>query len=101
MHDKLPENVSVTPTSVDFHAVQAQFSFLQGKVLTIIEASIPSGTQLEAVKGLIKGAFRDQTDYIARLCFPELPMYSQSELESQGIDVEKVAQEAELLQETE
>jgi hypothetical protein len=93
MLSEIPENVNVTPTSVDFHAVQAQFSFLQGKVLTIIEASLPEGKQLEAVKGLIKGAFRDQTDYVARICFPELPMFSQSELESQGIDLEKVVVE--------
>jgi hypothetical protein len=74
--------------------VRSQFSFLQGKVLTIIEASIPQGTQLEAVKGLIKGAFRDQVDYVARLSYPNLPMFTKSEIESMGADLDEIEEEA-------
>lgn len=85
--------------SLNFMEIQTQVSFLQGKILTIIEASLPEGKQLEAVKGLTKGAFRDQIDYIGRLCFSELPMFSQSELESQGIDLEKIVRESELIEE--
>lgn len=84
---------------LSFSAIRSQMGFLQGKVLTIVEASYPPGTQLEAVKGLIKGAFRDQTDYIARLCFTELPMFSQSEIESMGGDLDEIVEEAELVEE--
>lgn len=93
------EDIKTGEKELSFHAIQSQIAFLQGKVLTIIEASYPEGTQLEAVKGLVKGAFRDQTDYIARLCYTELPMFSQSEIESMGEDLEKLVAEAELVEE--
>lgn len=78
---------------LSFDAIHSQLGFLQGKVLTVVDASYPDGRQLEAVKGLIKNAFRDQKDWIARLCFKDFPIYSKSEMESQGVDIEEVAKE--------
>lgn len=50
----------------DIEAVGAQMSFLQGEVLTIVEAAI-SGPQLNAVKDLVKRAFRDRQRYMREL----------------------------------
>ncbi len=50
----------------DMEGIGAQLSFLQGEVLTITEAAI-TGPQLEAVKGLIKGAFRGRINYMRSL----------------------------------
>lgn len=99
MTSKKTSDEATEQKPLEFPAIQTQVSFLQGKVLTIVEAALPEGRQLEAVKGLIKGAFRDQLDYIARICFTDLPMFSQSELESQGVDLEKVISESEELTE--
>jgi hypothetical protein len=45
-------------------AVGAQFGFLQGEVLTIIEAAL-TGPQLQAVKDLVKKSFRDRQRHMA------------------------------------
>jgi hypothetical protein len=47
-------------TKWDIEAVAAQLSFLQGEVLTVIDAVLPPGAQLKAVKDLVKGAFRNR-----------------------------------------
>jgi len=64
---------------LEYSTIVTQVGFLQGKVLTIIDASYTEGRQLEAIKGLIKGTFRDQLDWMARLSYPNLPVFSRSE----------------------
>ena len=81
---------------LDCVQVSTHIKFLQGKVLTIVEASVAED-KLKAVKDLIKGAFSDQLTYVTQQCLPELPIVSQDSLRSQGIDVEKVTAEAELI----
>jgi hypothetical protein len=78
------------PKKLSHTAVQSQLSFLQGKVLTIIDASFADERQLKAVKDLIKGAFHSQTTWITQLCWPELPISTKDELIAQGIDVDAV-----------
>jgi hypothetical protein len=48
-----------TPKTWDMDGVGAQLSFLQGEVLTILDAAL-TGRQLEAAKDLVKRAFRDR-----------------------------------------
>ena len=43
-----------------YSKVVDEVKFLQGKVLTIIEASLPEGNQLKSVKSLINQAFNNQ-----------------------------------------
>lgn len=62
-------------------AIQAQFGFLQGKVLTVVEASI-EGKKLEAVKSLIKKMFAEQQTWVRELCFPEVRMMTKEEADA-------------------
>ena len=52
-------------------AISAQVKFLQGKVLTIVEAVIVNEAQLKAVKDLIKRQFNEQLSWITELCYPD------------------------------
>ena len=77
-------------------AIQYQLQYLQGRVLTIIEASLPQSSQLKAVKDLINQAFSEQLSYVLKLCYPEVGMVTTSEVESlTGRKVEDIEKEAE------
>jgi len=53
--------VEVTvPGTIPIEAALSQFNFLQGKILTIIEASSEDRGKVKAMKDLVKSAFRDQ-----------------------------------------
>lgn len=82
--------------SLDFSAIQSQVSFLEGKVLTVIDAIITDERQLKAAKDLVRTAFNDQLTWISRLCFPDLPMKTEGELKAQGIDPEEAILKAAL-----
>lgn len=73
-------------------AIQAQFGFLQGKVLTIIEASI-EGQKLEAVKSLIKKMFSEQQTWVTSLCYPDVIMMTSDEAEAKIEDIPEAALE--------
>lgn len=81
---------------LDHDAIQAQFSFLQGKVLTVVEASI-EGEKLVAVKSLIKKMFSEQTTWVTQLCFPDTRMMTKDEAEATIKDYDKIVEEAEEL----
>ncbi len=57
--------------------VIAQFGFLEGKILTIIDAAFSDGTQRKAVKDLARNAFRDQMNHMEAISntpeFPDAP----------------------------
>lgn len=80
---------------LDYPSIQSQIQFLEGKVLTVIEASITNAGQQKAVKDLIKKMFSEQLSWIADLCFVDLPIKSEDQVRAMGIDTEKVAREAE------
>jgi hypothetical protein len=84
-------------TPLDYEAIESQVSFLQGKVLTVIDAAILDERQLKATKDLIKSAFSEQLSWIGQLCFPEVVMASRDEMTAKGEDVEKIEREAETL----
>ena len=72
-----------------------QVKFLQGKVLTVIEASyIANKKQTKAVKDLVNKMFSEQLTRIAQLCYPELPMQSREQVAESGVDVDKIEVEA-------
>ena len=73
-----------------YSAIESQISFLQGKVLTIVDASYSDERQLKAVKDLIKSAFHNQRTWILEMCYPEVSMSTREHLESIGVDVEAV-----------
>ncbi len=57
-------NVEVPSVSLSYDAVKTQVGFLQGKVLTVLEAILPEGRQFKAAKDLVNNAFREQLDWI-------------------------------------
>ena len=61
---------------LDYGAIGSQMSFLQGKILTIIDASFTDERQLKAVKDLVKAQFSEQLSWIGDICFPETNMVS-------------------------
>lgn len=58
-------NNIVSGPMVPLDAVEAQFGFLEGKVLTVLDASFGDREQRKAAKDLVRSAFRSQRDYIA------------------------------------
>ncbi len=55
--------------------VFAQLGFLEGKVLTIVDASYSDPIQRKAVKDLVRGSFTDQRNHIEGLAsMPESPI---------------------------
>lgn len=81
--------------SLDFPFIQSQVSFLEGKVLTVIDAIITDERQLKAAKDLVRTAFYDQLTWISQLCYPDL-YENGGELLAQGIDQKEAALNAAL-----
>ncbi len=80
---------------LDVGSILSQIKFLQGKVLTVIEASYAEERQLKAVKDLINKMFSEQMTWVTQLCNPDLPIWSKEQVKESGVDVEKVEREAE------
>ena len=78
-----------------YTGVQSQIKFLQGKVLTVIDASYSDERQLKAVKDLVNRMFSEQLTWISQICFPELPMQSREQVKESGIDVDRVERDSE------
>jgi len=53
---------------LEYSAIESQMRFLEGKVLTIIDASYGDLVQRKAIKDLIKGVFGSQMSWIYELC---------------------------------
>ena len=70
-----------------YETIETQTKFLQGKVLTVVEASL-NGRQLEAVKSLINQQFSEQLDWLYELSHPEVRVLS--EAQSIQIDYKEV-----------
>jgi len=60
---------AVSSLKLSYSAIETQIKFLQGKVLTVIDASFPQGNQLKAVKDLVNEKFREQLNWISELCY--------------------------------
>ena len=55
--------------SMAYSAIRAQFTFLEGKVLTVVDAAFSDPIQRKATKDLIKGSFREQLKHIGNLLY--------------------------------
>jgi len=73
-----------------YGGISSQIKFLQGKVLTVIDASYTNEKQLKAVKDLINKMFSEQLTWISQLCYPELPMQSREQVKEAGVDVDAI-----------
>ncbi len=70
--------------------VESQVKFLQGKILTIVEASYHEGAQLNAIKSLVKIAFSEQLTWIMQICYPDLPLQTREQVAASGVDVDAI-----------
>lgn len=83
--------------SLSCDVVETQVKFLQGKVLTILDAAFQPGEQKKAVKDLVNKSFSDQLSYITQLCYPETIMMTRDQAESLIEDIDDVVANAELV----
>lgn len=51
-------------TPMVYNSIETQVKFLQGKVLTVIDACLPMGEQKNAIKQLINQKFSEQLDHV-------------------------------------
>jgi hypothetical protein len=91
---KTKYNKGTTEIRLPYGSIVSQFKFLQGKVLTVIEASYSDERQLKAVKDLVNKMFSEQMTWVSQLCYPDLPMWSREQVAESGVDVDKVEREA-------
>ena len=75
---------------LSYSSVQNQIKFLQGKVLTIVDASYSNDRQLQAVKDLVNRVFSEQLTWMAQICFPNLSMRTREQVKESGVDVDKI-----------
>jgi len=73
--------------------IQAQVKFLQGKVLTVVDASLV-GEQKKAVKDLINKMFSEQLSYICQLCYENNKIYTREQIEESGVDIDELEKQA-------
>lgn len=66
---------------MDYEIIESNIKFIQGKVLTIIEASIHSDSQCKAVKDLIKHVFSESLTKIYNETHPNQEMLSEADME--------------------
>ena len=66
------QEVKSKSRELPYNAIQSQVRFLQGKVLTVIDAISAEREQKKAIKDLIKNAFSQQLNWLYELCgYPE------------------------------
>lgn len=70
-------------------SIMAQFNFLQGKVLTIIDASIQDERQNKALKDLIKNSFYEQMDWVTKLSTGHFGLIGVTEQEAKDLELEE------------
>lgn len=79
METKNRDEVLGKAEKLDIDTVIHQLKVVQGKVLTIIEASMSNTSQLRAVKDLINTSFSNQMQWIHQLCYPKTRMLTRDE----------------------
>lgn len=81
------EKVLGKSKDISIDVAQSQVKFIQGKVLTVIEAAITDKSQLKAIKDLINTIFSNQLMYIYQLGYPGVDMMTEDKAESIMSDV--------------
>ena len=97
-----PQPPSLNPllgreVKLSYFSVESQIKFLQGKILTIVEASYSDKEQRKAVKDLVNSAISNQLAWVLQLCSPETPIYSREQAEAEGLNVKEIESGAEII----
>lgn len=88
------EKIETKRVKMDYSSIQSQVKFLQGKILTVLEASFTNESQLKAVKDLVNKMFSEQLTRICEICFPELPIKSKEHIgEILGVDGNEIVED--------
>lgn len=77
-----PKELKLMSLRLEYVEIETQVKFLQGKVLTVIDASFPSNEQRKAVKDLINKSFSEQLNYLFQLTHPEAIVLSETAMDS-------------------
>lgn len=65
---------------LDHKELEARVKFIQGKVLTVIEAVIPEKGQLKATKDLVNHIFSEQLTRLYNLTHPNQEMLTEADM---------------------
>ena len=77
-----PPQRKSAPSGITFGHYQDEVKTLEGRVLTILDASIPGEQQNKALKGLVKREIRQTINHMRDFCFRGLePPLSEPEVE--------------------
>lgn len=79
---EIEKNMGVESIALKVDVIQDQLKFLQGRVLTIVEATLPDGKQKKATKDLVNKEFSDQLSYVWQLCFPDTHFLTSDQAEN-------------------
>lgn len=90
---KTPRIEKAKPLSLD--SVQFQVQYLQGRVLTILEAVIANQEQCKATKDIVRGEFNNTISWIVAQAYPSIPVMTRGHVASLGADVDTIEKEAE------
>ncbi len=94
----MQEEFKMPQKKLSYEEVQKQIKFLQGKVLTVLEASFTNESQLKAVKDLVNKMFSEQLTRICQECFPELPIKSKEHIgEILGVNPDEIVEDVEAI----
>jgi hypothetical protein len=79
---------------LEFGSIATQLGFLEGKVLTVIDAALSDQRQLKAVKDLVKKMFSEQRTWISQLCYVDEHMVAREQLIESGMDLDAIERSA-------
>jgi predicted kinase len=91
----MSKGIMGTEVLLPYEIIETQLSFLKGKVLTVIDASLTDERQVKAVKDLVKNAFNEQITVIGQFCFPDVHMMTRNQVNETIGDVDTIEKEAE------
>lgn len=74
---------------ISYKEIENVVKYIQGKTLTVIEASIQNPNQLKAIKDLVKHIFSEQLTKVYNYMHPNCTMLSESDMVRYSGSVEK------------
>lgn len=81
------------PKGIELDDVERTINYLQGKVLTVLDACIVDRNQLKAIKDIIKSYFSDAHMQLLQFGYPDIDMLKEIEVETTGVSDERIVGE--------
>lgn len=93
---RISDTKEISEATFPLTGVSAQFGFLLGDILTIIDASISDKQQNKALKDLIKNKFYNKLDWIRRIATKDFNLVS-GECQDSAIPISEKEVEKQLI----